>query len=444
MIQYIYDAEGARIAQGTLTSVQSSSTATCAPPVPNSTASGLTSSMGLSLTKRYLVDLSGAQVSEFSETSGETWQRSNIWSGGKLLATYDTKGLHFELTDPLGTKRVQANIAGQVDETCTSLPFGNDVNNPMNLWQTSCIPKANTVNTLQTQDDATEHHFTGKERDSESGNDYFEARYFGSSMGRFLSPDYSDSDPFPVPSADFDNPQSLNLYSYVHNNPLVNVDPDGHDCVVQTRTSSTTEQVTVSSGNCDNVKVNTDEGQTKTYVAGTVDMSSIKGNGSGGITFGYTSYGGDAGVASLGGASMPDHPGLAYGFGNNAQGYQTLGAAKTTVDYATAFVALTAGSVGAAIAGTEIAAGTAAARSQIIFRMAHGMRVALGHLQVLAEQSAVKNAIATAIASGTFQKVGNVISGVVNVAGTYIRFTGYQQPGGQTIISNVMGQALQR
>jgi RHS repeat-associated protein len=30
---------------------------------------------------------------------------------------------------------------------------------------------------------------TGKERDSESGNDYFEARYFGSSMGRFLSPD---------------------------------------------------------------------------------------------------------------------------------------------------------------------------------------------------------------------------------------------------------------
>jgi len=32
-------------------------------------------------------------------------------------------------------------------------------------------------------------HFTGKERDAESGNDYFNARYFGSSMGRFLSPD---------------------------------------------------------------------------------------------------------------------------------------------------------------------------------------------------------------------------------------------------------------
>ena len=32
-------------------------------------------------------------------------------------------------------------------------------------------------------------HFSGKERDSESGNDYFGARYYGSSMGRFLSPD---------------------------------------------------------------------------------------------------------------------------------------------------------------------------------------------------------------------------------------------------------------
>jgi len=34
-------------------------------------------------------------------------------------------------------------------------------------------------------------HFTGKERDTESGNDYFEARYYSSAMGRFLSPDWS-------------------------------------------------------------------------------------------------------------------------------------------------------------------------------------------------------------------------------------------------------------
>jgi RHS repeat-associated protein len=56
--------------------------------------------------------------------------------------------------------------------------------------------------------------FTGKERDSESGNDYFGARYYGSTMGRFLSPDYSDG-PDPVPFGDLGNPQSFNLYRRV-------------------------------------------------------------------------------------------------------------------------------------------------------------------------------------------------------------------------------------
>ncbi len=54
---------------------------------------------------------------------------------------------------------------------------------------------------------------TGKERDQESGNDYFGARYYGSSMGRFMSPDWSAS-PEGVPYAQLDNPQSLNLYGY--------------------------------------------------------------------------------------------------------------------------------------------------------------------------------------------------------------------------------------
>jgi RHS repeat-associated protein len=68
---------------------------------------------------------------------------------------------------------------------------------------------------------------TGKERDSESGNDYFGARYYASSMGRYMSPDWSKN-PQGVPYADFTNPQSLNLYSYVKNNPLSSFDDDGH------------------------------------------------------------------------------------------------------------------------------------------------------------------------------------------------------------------------
>jgi RHS repeat-associated protein len=68
---------------------------------------------------------------------------------------------------------------------------------------------------------------TGKERDTESGNDYFGARYYASSMGRWLSPDWS-AKVEPVPYAKLDDPQSLNLYLYLRNNPLAGVDADGH------------------------------------------------------------------------------------------------------------------------------------------------------------------------------------------------------------------------
>ena len=69
--------------------------------------------------------------------------------------------------------------------------------------------------------------FTGKERDNESGNDYFPARYYASTMGRWLSPDWS-AKLEPVPYAKLENPQSLNLYAYIGNNPLIQIDPDGH------------------------------------------------------------------------------------------------------------------------------------------------------------------------------------------------------------------------
>jgi RHS repeat-associated protein len=72
--------------------------------------------------------------------------------------------------------------------------------------------------------------FTGKQRDTESGLDYFGARYYGSALGRFTSPDWSPRQE-PVPYADFENPQTLNLYTYGNNNPLKNRDLDGH-CTV--------------------------------------------------------------------------------------------------------------------------------------------------------------------------------------------------------------------
>jgi RHS repeat-associated protein len=73
--------------------------------------------------------------------------------------------------------------------------------------------------------------YTGKERDTESGNDYFGARYFASTMGRWMSPDK------PFADQHAGNPQSWNLYSYSLNNPLRFVDDDGRE-VKETRTTT--------------------------------------------------------------------------------------------------------------------------------------------------------------------------------------------------------------
>jgi RHS repeat-associated protein len=72
-------------------------------------------------------------------------------------------------------------------------------------------------------------HFTGKERDSESGLDYFGARFDSSSIGRFMSPD-----PSPRKVSVQRNPQDWNLYAYARNNPIVLVDPTGEETEVYT------------------------------------------------------------------------------------------------------------------------------------------------------------------------------------------------------------------
>lgn len=77
------------------------------------------------------------------------------------------------------------------------------------------------MHSCMTEFDICASRYTGKERDAESGNDYFGARYLASSMGRWMSPDLPFADQNP------DNPQSWNLYSYVRNNPLNSIDTNG-------------------------------------------------------------------------------------------------------------------------------------------------------------------------------------------------------------------------
>jgi RHS repeat-associated protein len=73
----------------------------------------------------------------------------------------------------------------------------------------------------------SQSRFTGKERDSETGLDYFGARYYGSAMGRFTSPD-----PKMLSSQRLHDPQQWNMYTYTRNNPLLFVDPDGRELTI--------------------------------------------------------------------------------------------------------------------------------------------------------------------------------------------------------------------
>jgi RHS repeat-associated protein len=142
----------------------------------------------------------------------------------------------------------------------------------------------------------TNHYlFTGKERDAESGNDYFGARYYASSMGRFMSPDFTGDDdgpPGPVPYADLSDPQSLNLYAYVQNNPLNRFDSEGHDCVNASGASSgyILVQSTQNAANC---------ASGFTYVNGTVTPGSGTYNAeTGTLSYSISNYADGSGMAA--------------------------------------------------------------------------------------------------------------------------------------------------
>ncbi|WP_263377299.1 DUF4329 domain-containing protein [Granulicella paludicola] len=126
---------------------------------------------------------------------------------------------HYYLSDQLRTVQMEMDETGNVLWQGRFTPFGQE------------MVGSNAYNFFGPQPpDGTDNHykFTGKERDAESGLDYFGARYYGSSMGRWMSPDWA-AKAEPVPYAKLGDPQSLNLYQYVGNNPLSRADADGHD-----------------------------------------------------------------------------------------------------------------------------------------------------------------------------------------------------------------------
>jgi RHS repeat-associated protein len=121
-------------------------------------------------------------------------------------------GTSYLTSDHLGSTRVVTKADGTVKARYDYLPFGEEV-------PASLRPAGLGYGGA----DSIRQKFTQKERDSESGLDYFLARYYSSAQGRFTSPDK------PFAGHHQDDPQSWNLFANARNNPLLYVDPLGED-----------------------------------------------------------------------------------------------------------------------------------------------------------------------------------------------------------------------
>jgi RHS repeat-associated protein len=120
-------------------------------------------------------------------------------------------------TDHLGSTRVITSQSGGLVSRHDFLPFGEEL---ATSNRTAAQGYGVADNVMQ--------RYTGQQRDLEGPVlDFFGARYFQGAQGRFTTPDWSVR-PRPTPYALRTDPQTLNLYSYLRNNPLAKVDADGH------------------------------------------------------------------------------------------------------------------------------------------------------------------------------------------------------------------------
>jgi RHS repeat-associated protein len=137
---------------------------------------------------------------------------------GQLAAEYggtQVAGRSYLTADQLGSTRVISGANQTITACMDYTPFGETVMPVSNDFRNSGCYVANA---------GVKQEFTGKERDGESGLDYFGARYFSGGQGRFTSPDAL------IMKKDWlRDPQRWNHYAYVRNNPLRYIDPNGED-----------------------------------------------------------------------------------------------------------------------------------------------------------------------------------------------------------------------
>lgn len=125
------------------------------------------------------------------------------YQNGKLIAKNDSNGKRsYYHSDNLGSTNLVTNQSGSVIEEESYLPYGE----------------------LLTGNEESRFLFNGKEKDDETAFYYYGGRYYNSLSKTFIQPDTSIPDIY--------NPDDLNRYSYVRNNPYKYIDKDGHEPVL--------------------------------------------------------------------------------------------------------------------------------------------------------------------------------------------------------------------
>lgn len=134
---------------------------------------------------------------ETNVVAGKADNSSYFFANGERVAKKDSTGTYFYHPDHLGGVNAVTSAAGAVVAKTSYLPFGE-----------------------VRQGGQEKFSYTGKEKDKATDLYYFDARFNSAELRHFTQADSADPD--------LSDPQDLNRYAYVGNNPLSYVDPDGH------------------------------------------------------------------------------------------------------------------------------------------------------------------------------------------------------------------------
>jgi RHS repeat-associated protein len=179
---------------------------------------------GTGVSTYYIADASGKTLAVVKSSTGNPV--FNLWGNdhiGQLVVSYGAGGngivqgletplvtqprsdtRYYFLKDHLGSVRVTVDVSGNVTSYDDFYPFGMTMDG-----------RSGNIGSGDAR-----YKYTTKERDAESGYDYFGARYYDARIGRFLSVDSHTG-----------RYVTWSPYTYALDNPLKYVDPNGKDAI---------------------------------------------------------------------------------------------------------------------------------------------------------------------------------------------------------------------